>query len=304
MVKVSDEAITKIKEIIENEILSHVAETPGYLGHAPGFAADSCKQIAELSPHSCDSGYYWIKGESGPVEVYCAINPERFEERGGWMRVANVDMRNNKTACPKELVYHYNSTYDKHYCSKVDDVVVLRGCASMTFPVQGKQYRKVCGKVIGYQWHVPNGFGPSRFTSFISSPYVDGVSITHGSQRQHIFTFAAATSETDFFQGIDAACPCIAPSHSFQGTIRSFVGNDYYCETGNRANPQPQFYFDDPLWDGKGCTGENECCERGGPWFCKDLGGETSDDIDLRLCGNDPGPRDDVVLEQIELYVQ
>ena len=40
---------------------------------------------------------------------------------------------------------------------------------------------------------------------------------------------------------------------------------DYYCETGSRTYAQQPYYFDNPLWDGEGCEGENECCDRGGP---------------------------------------
>ena len=36
----------------------------------------------------------------------------------------------------------------------------------------------------------------------------------------------------------------------------SFIGNDYFCESGNpdpNGNVPVLFYADDPLWDGKGC---------------------------------------------------
>ena len=61
-------------------------------------------------------------------------------------------------------------------------------------------------------------------------------------------------------------------------------------------------YFEDPLWDCEGCEGENACCDRGGPWFCKQLSQTTLDDIELRVCNNDGN--EDAALEQIKLYIQ
>ena len=35
----------------------------------------------------------------------------------------------------------------------------------------------------------------------------------------------------------------------------AFVGNDYYCESGDVRTPKgPPYYLSDPLWDGNGCT--------------------------------------------------
>ena len=168
------------------------------------------------------------------------------------------------------------------------------------------RYEKVCGKVIGYQYYQPYGFGPSRFTPGINQTYVDGVSLTHGSPRQHVWTFADVTDETEPVANHypHVTCPCLHPALTFIGVIPGFVGEDYYCETGSRREVEARYYFDDPLWDGEGCEGENECCDRGGPWFCKQLPQPTQDDIDMRVCTNNKRFVEDVVLEQIELYVQ
>jgi hypothetical protein len=93
----------------------------------------------------------------------------------------------------------------------------------------------------------------------IDEPYVDGVSVTYGVPRRHIWTFAGGISETivNTQRHIHNSCPC-----ALNGTgIRLqqppiFVGNNYFCESGN---PQNTFettndfqYTDDPLWDGNG----------------------------------------------------
>ena len=55
---------TRIKTELEQFLASHYNFT-----FTPENPAASCKQIAELKPHY-NSGYYWIQGESGAVEVY------------------------------------------------------------------------------------------------------------------------------------------------------------------------------------------------------------------------------------------
>ena len=64
---------------------------------------------------------------------------------------------------------------------------------------------------------------------------VNGVSITLGSPRQHVWTFAAANDILIDTRG-HVACPCIHPSHSFEGVIPSFVGDHYYLKLAAEQN--------------------------------------------------------------------
>ena len=297
-VRVSSNTLQLIEDIIKQEVHSNLVKT--YLGLAPEYAASSCKQIAELKP-DYHSGYYWIQGVSGAMGVYCEMGTiKEFGQSGGWMRIANVDMRKNQSQCPPgQLIY--NVTEGRRLCRKPS---LAPGCSSTTFSTQGVEYMQVCGKVVGYQYYQTNGFGPSKYTSpLINHTYVDGVSITHGSPRKHVWTFAAAHDEaiTTSNSGEYTSCPCL---HStFRGVVPGFVGNDYYCETGSKTRSVRRYYFDDPLWDGKGCGRGNACCNRGGPWFCKQLPQSTQDDIEMRVCTNSYNI-EDVVLEQIVLYIQ
>ena len=292
----SDAMIKKtIRYILNKDMIS--------FGMIPENPALTCKQIAELRPHY-DSGSYWIKGMSigEPVKVYCEIGiNNEFGQSGGWMRIANVDMRTNDSfECPTGLVF--NVTQGKRLCRRPS---LAPGCSLTRFNVHGVKYRKVCGKVIGYQYYKPFGFGPSRSTPQIDQTYIDGVSITHSSPRQHVWTFANAVDEAITSGGrTDYVCPCLNPSVSFTGVIPNYVQNDYFCETGSRMEVQRRYYFDDPLWDSKGCGGESECCDRGGPWFCKQLPQTTQADIELRVCTNSGKSDEDIVLEQIKLYIQ
>ena len=58
--------------------------------------------------------------------------------------------------------------------------------------------------------------------------YVDGISITLRSPCAHVWTYAAGLSDDHDYE--DNNCPCViipGPSPSV------FVGNDYYCESGD-----------------------------------------------------------------------
>ena len=100
-------------------------------------------------------------------------------------------------------------------------------------------------------------------------------------------------------------CPCntgIAVVPPF------FVGSDYYCETGDNDKTCCAFeiYGFDPLWDGQQCPGEEApCCTHPNmPWFNKTLSETTTEDIELRVCGDDGIDNEDTPLQVIELFVR
>ena len=65
------------------------------------------------------------------------------------------------------------------------------------FPSQGIQYSQVCGRVSAYQFGDTQAFFLVNLnhTQTINSQYVDGVSLTYGNPRQHIWIFAASLDE-------------------------------------------------------------------------------------------------------------
>ena len=104
---------------------------------------------------------------------------------------------------------------------------------------------------------------------------------------------------------VSTLCPCAA--FSLQAPyIQSFVGNDYFCESGSpghwKANTP---YFSDPLWDGQQCGYlEQQCCQASGlPWFHKDLIYTTTDYIELRVCADQGTNNEDVPVEKFEIDV-
>ncbi len=86
--------------------------------------------------------------------------------------------------------------------------------------------------MIGYQDKTPDAFDPYYHNRPIDDAYVDGVSLTHGqSPRQHIWTFASAIDEIRSNHNV---CPCTRPDYPYTGVLPPFIGQDYFCETGNR----------------------------------------------------------------------
>ena len=270
-----------------------------HIGNIPAYSASSCKQIADLRPET-ESGYYWIQEDSGPVRVYCHMGDAPCGE-GVWMRVANVNMTKTSSSCPAGLE---KVTSPKSLCRKR----VNLGCSSAKFFTHAVSFSKVCGRVIGIQYYSTDAFHPyyTNQGRTIDDSYVDGVSITHSSSpRQHIWTFAAALDEVPGHNLY--ACPCTnSKSHvAYTGLIPQFIGNNFFCETGSRTTYTNRYYVEDPLWDGKGCGRFSTCCEgERKPWFHKDLFQNVTSDVEVRVCADQARSNEDVMIQNIDLFVQ
>ena len=164
----------------------------------------------------------------------------------------------------------------------------------------------MCGRLRGYQFGGTDAFNASiveKYTS-VDSNYVDGVSITYGSNpRTRVWTYAVGTHS---YRQKQYDCPC-NNGNPYQAP--SFIGSDYYCESGIASpNTNQNFVFNnDLLWDRQQCTSlEGPCCTQSNmQWFNKTLSETTTENIELRLCGDDsPTADEDVPIELIELYVQ
>ena len=222
----------------------------------------------------------------------------------GWTRVAYLDMTDNAQQCPLNWTL---ITTPKRSCGRTTGTADYNCCCdSATFSVQGVQYSQVCGRIIAYQVGHPEAFAGENigFPMTIDGPYVDGVSVTHGNPRQHIWTFACALSETARTVGI---CPCTDTNYLTTINIPSYIGEDYFCETGVPPGESYSsvFYSDDPLWDGNGCGPTSTCCTfNDPPWFCQQLPQTTTDDIEVRLCSIQDIAAENVPVELIEIYVK
>ena len=269
----------------------------GPAGQYPFYPVDSCATL----PPSSASGYYWVRASNGSAvssSVYCDMTRSCGGVTGRWMGVAGLDMTNSSHQCPSGLMEHIYS--GKRTCVRIE---TSTGCSSINnFITPGVEYSSVCGRVIGYQYGTPEAFSSSTSVDY---KYVDGVSLTHGDPRQHIWTFAAAQDEVG--TSPSSICPCTNTNQAAQATPPpAFVGNDYFCDTGSEEERQLIFYGDDPLWDGAGCGPLNTCCSfNTPPWFYKQLPQSTSDDIEMRVCrSSNPITNEDIAIEIVEVYVQ
>ena len=92
-----------------------------------------------------------------------------------------------------------------------------------------------------------------------------------------------------------------------QQFIPTFVGTDYFCDSGINASAQVgMFLCSDPLWDGAGCELPSTCCSfNKPPWFYKQLSNTANDNVEMRICADEDAARnEDSPVELIEIYVQ
>ena len=216
-----------------------------------------------------------------------------------WRRVAYLNMSDPSQECP--FVWQEITTPHR-VCGRRS---TGGSCEGLTYSTGSEQYDQVCGRIIGYQLSTPDAFRRSSLS--IDSSYLDGVSVTYGSPRQHIWSFAAGQDEES--AGNPAvSCPCVTGSTS-GNYIPSFVGQDYFCESGiTRYSPDTYGTFypnGDPLWDGQGCGPTSSCCTfNSPPWFNIQLSSPTTDGIEVRICGNSGIGDEDTPIQLIELYVK
>ena len=217
---------------------------------------------------------------------------------GLWYRVAYLNISDSSQQCPS-LWREYNAD-GVRACGRPE--TSSGSCLPLNFTTSGG-YSVVCGRATGYQVGGTDAFRYARVRT-IDQEYVYGLSVTHGTPRNHIWTFAAGLSEVRHPTYPEFSCPCIQLSTP-EFPAPPFVGNNYFCESGNPTNSwmDNHLFSTDPLWDGQQCEGQ--CCSNGKspPWFSVELPNPTADDIEVRLCVPQPS-HDDVAIQLLELYVQ
>lgn len=290
---IHSKAINLINEEV-GDTLSSILRAK-YLGQVERYPARSCREILTVFPNST-SREYWLINSGGTVfqafcnmELTCGSNNIR-----GWMRVANLNYSDTTQNCPQGF---RTVITPSRYCLRNEN---NHGCSTAMIITQQVPYTKVCGRAAGVQIGSVDGFLTPNPTASINEVYVEGISLTYGSSRNHIWTFAGAVSEQY------TTCPC---SLNSVDNAPRFVGEDYFCESGNpEANLSPGVHFpNDLLWDGTMCRSVEVSCCTGGfspPWFYKNLGGDSQiSDIEMRLCINE-GRDEDIGLKELELYIQ
>ncbi len=171
------------------------------------FPVSSCAALLELHPFS-PSNYYWIRSSNGSaVHVYCDMTLSCGGVTGGWMRVANLDMRDFNAQCPGTLTERINSSI--RTCETPS-----ASCYQVTYSTKNIDFIEVCGKIRAYQVGVINGFSNSNGA--------EGIILFYGIPRQHIWTFVAAQSEVG---NPSSNCLCTNINQaSSAGSPPAFVG--------------------------------------------------------------------------------
>ena len=188
----------------------------------------------------------------------------------GWRLVVSLDMSDRSQQCPSP--WREISTPARS-CFKGSGHP--GGCVGVSFPVSGPTYNRVCGYATTLSERTVDAFKTSDRDD-IDGPYVDGVSITRGTPREHIWTF-----------GIQAGiqCPCsggVSPS--------SFVGGNFSCNN----QPNRALYTTD-------CP---TCCSfNTPPPFNTTLEMRNSDDIEVRICTDQEAANEAAHLSYLELFV-
>ena len=258
------------------------------------------------------SGYYWILPPNGSqvVQLYCDFDRQcgcDDPNNSAWTRVGFLNMSDPNQACPDTWVTSTSSEYGPSCGTGMDSGE--NDCISAFFPTSGIPYSRVCGRVIAYHDGVAQALSSSLSLGFdLESSYLEGISLTRGDNgmRQHVWSFITASGEGTGNFHPSGLCNCSNVQDDWRDYTTSFIGDDYFCDTGNHEADWSidETYYDDPLWDGDGCGPQSTCCQFGNPpWFCKPLLEPTTDNLEIRNCRNGILSYDTLV-SLIEIYVQ
>ena len=278
----------------EEKTCSNFCTSLGILQSSPGKSCDDIYQINKATRGV--SNYYWINTTSGTHQVYCNMELQCGSYKGGWTRVAKFDTSQGDP-CPSEWTLITTPEPNaKNVCRSGN----ANECHSTIFDTYDISFYKICGQVRGYQKGNTNAFDSS--VESIDDHYVDGVSITLGSPRKHVWTYAAGISDSGS-SSTGNYCPCadiVGPAPP------SFVSDHYYCESGNTGDIDPDIYYTtDPLWDGFNCSISANCCAHADmPWFSRHFTVAQETYIETRICRNEGFSNEGTLVESMELYIQ
>ena len=254
----------------------------------------SCKDIKAVQPNS-PSGWYHVNSRT----IYCNMDT-LCNSTEGWTRIGYLDMTDATQNCPSGFRLYQSGGV--RACGRVSN---SPSCSPIiTFPTNGVGYTQICGRVKGYQKGSTDAISPNGHHNNIDSYYLDGVSITRGHPREHIWSFMCGVFSV---RSHGSNCPC--NTNAYQANyVQSFVGDNYYCESGNPNTWwSNSLYPNDPLWDGQQCPSlEAPCCTNPNlPWFFRDFGNATStEDLEMRVCGDEGWNNEDNPVGEYEIYIK
>ena len=251
---------TSLDMILEKvESLQQQIEQFHSLGLSPDSPAASCAAILINNP-SAPSGLYTIGTLGDSSTQYCDMTLSCGGVIGGWLRVADFNTSDSSQQCPSGFIEFTTSQTDNmRTCVRSETAL---GCSSVEFSTANSQYSRVCGRITAHAIDTTDGILGNNLDDI----YLDGVSLTHGTPRQHIWSFAPSNG-----------CNC----GSQNGPN---IGDNFFCGT---ITPEA-------------CL-TSECCS---PYFINTLPQPTSDDLEMRVCRNQGRGDEDIAIEVVEIYVQ
>jgi hypothetical protein len=233
----------------------------------------------------------------GPLLIqYLKLRVQTHCGPGLWHRLIYINMTDPSHQCPS--VWKEYNTSGVRACGR--PTISAGSCASIQY-FSYQQYSRVCGRIIGYQFASPDAF--KRNSPNGHHINLDGINITRGANRSHIWSYVAGIDQNPSSQS-RSNCPCSNENGQGIGPPPS-VGDRYYCESGNPDNRfMAKLYSDDPLWDGQQCEGT--CCTgtNSPPWFSVQLPAPTTEGIEVSICCDQGTNDEDVPVELVEIYVQ
>jgi hypothetical protein len=229
----------------------------------------SCASLLEEYPSSTSS-YVTIfpNGLSGPpIEVFCDMSTDG----GGWTRILSVGVGNSR--CFGEF-----SLNEEGYCVKSGKTV------SFLVDTMGISYSEIRGGVSAYQSGSNDGFRRYEGGSAIGDTYVDGISFTYNDnlgQRNHLFTYAIGQSQS----GNEQSCPDVGGV-----SPPSFVGSNYYCESGNMDDGYSFDFYEEELF--------------GGYQFSTLVSSSEAVELEVRVMNDQSNEDENIALNGIYIYIR
>ena len=216
----------------------------------------------------------------------------------GWRQIAYLNMTDPDQTCPQQWRLYEQDTI--RACGRQNSHIAR--CDSDQLSYNGYAYTEVCGRITGYQHGSPDAgtHYANRPTpgNEINEPYLDGVSITYGNPRKHIWSLYGGVYDNK----------CCSIEHINITRDMNFIGNNSFCDSGNPTNIEWRntFFTELPLWDGiAGCGSSPTCCApTSGPWFRTTLTVPTISDIEIRICGDQPPTNEDTPVGLIDVYIR
>lgn len=281
--------------VLDDTLINAVRQAVQMIPH------NSCKDVLRSKPQA-SSGLYNISLRNGSlIQVYCDMEGINCGGERGWMRVAHLNTTDALQKCPANFKLEQIANSTIKVCVKNNSSA---GCQSIPIEAHGVSFSQVCGSVRGYQFASTDAFGErSPSLTNITGNYVDGVSITYDKPPTHIWTYVSGHTEEGKVFGDTLDCPC--NTNGTNASLPSFVGEDYYCESGASDTPK-EVWYTDPLWDGEMCQqAEIPCCNITGlPWFHKTLQASSTANLNMRVCLNENFPNENVGVEAFEIYIK